>query len=76
MAGDIERKYRKVEQYKCIECGKVHDHPSLAESCWYRDKMEDALEEAANHIKLSRGQMLEEIERMVEEGEFDDERFK
>lgn len=69
-------KYRKVEQYKCLECGRVHDHPSLAESCWYRDRMEDALEEAANHRKLARGEMLDRIEAMVEAGELDDERFK
>lgn len=69
-------KYRKVEQYKCAECGEVHDHPSLAESCWFKDRMLDALEEADNHIKLSRSQMLEQIEQAVERGEFDDERFK
>lgn len=68
-------KYRTVEHYKCRECGRVHDHPSLAESCWYRDKMEDALEEASNHPKLARDDMLDAIEMMVYNGEFDDERF-
>lgn len=69
-------KYQTVEYYRCKECGRVHEHPSLAESCWYRDRMENALERAANHSKLARGEMLEEIERMVQRGEFDDERFK
>lgn len=69
-------KYRTVERYECLYCGRVHDHPSLAESCWYRDKMEQELEAAENHSKIARSQLLEEVERMVQAGEFDDERFK
>jgi len=64
-------KYRTVEQYECAECGKVWDHPSLAENCWFTDRMLDALEEAENHIKLSRSEMLDRIEQAVERGEYD-----
>lgn len=71
----MSEKYRTVEQYKCAECGAVYDHPSLAESCWYRNKLYEVLEDAANHETLSRQQLLEEVEAMVEAGEFDDERF-
>ena len=69
-------KYKKVEQYKCKECGNVYDHPSLAENCWFTDRMVDALKKAENHIKLSRHQMLEEIEQAVEDGHFDEKRFE
>lgn len=64
-------KYRKVEQYKCLECGKVHGHPSLAESCWFTDRMLAALEDADNHVKLSRSEMLKDVEKKVEEGGYD-----
>lgn len=69
-------KYRKVDYYKCEECGKAYDHPSLAENCWFTDKMLAALEQAENHIELSRSKMFEEIKERVSEGEYDLKRYK
>lgn len=64
-------KWKKVEQYECTHCGKVYDHPSLAENCWWTDRFQEALEDADNHIKLSRNQLLERVEEAVERGEYE-----
>jgi hypothetical protein len=64
-------KYYKKEVYECKECGKQYQTPGTAELCWKKDKLMEVLEEVENHKALYLQDVIEDIERMVEEGKYD-----
>jgi len=64
-------KYYKKEVFECKECGKQWDVPGAAELCWKKDRLMEILEEVENHKALYLQNVIEDIERMVEEGKYD-----
>lgn len=68
-----EDKYysKDVTVYVCKECGKEWDVPGAAESCYNGHRLQDALESVNNHKKLYIDDVIDVIEQMVDDGEFD-----
>lgn len=67
----MSEKYRKKEVFECRECGKRWDVPGAAESCYNKHRLMDSLEAVDNHEALYIDDVIDEIEQMVENGEFD-----
>lgn len=81
-------RYRKVDAYKCEECGDLYDHPSLAEKCSKQDQMLRLAREIAElrirgdiyegkhpHTKIEVGAIIDKLkeERDELEEQFGDE---
>ena len=64
-------KYYKKEVYECKNCGTQWDVPGGAELCWKKDRLMELLEKVENHKALYLQDVIEDIERMIEEGKYD-----
>lgn len=64
-------KYYKKGVYECKNCGTQWDVPGEAELCWKKDRLMELLEEVENHKSLYLQDVIGDIERMIEEDEYD-----
>jgi len=64
-------KYYERKVFECKRCGDQYQTPGTAELCWKKDKLMEVLEEVENHKALYLQDVIEDIERMVEEGKYD-----
>lgn len=64
-------KYYERARFECKNCGKLWQSPGAAELCWNKDELLNKLEEVENHKAFYLPDVIDDIEKKIEEGEYD-----